>query len=376
MTQILKYKEAITYDALYKSMQTCKKNVQWKDSVANFTLHVIKNISALSEALENGTYIQREPYLFRITSPKPREILSVPFRDRVYQRSLNDNILYPVMTKNFIYDNCACQIGKGNKFARERLVKQLHRMINKYGVNLHVFQIDVHAFYRSLKHEYIENLFRCKLDEETFFHVEKILKKQYQGEVGYNPGSQMIQIAGISALNEIDHYVKERLYVECYEHYMDDLIIVVESEEKAEKCKEVIANMLEKINLEYNRKKTKIYPIKNGINFLGYKFLVTDTGKVIQLPLPEKIKNAKRKYRHMITKTYKYRKIEIYKIEESYRDFRESISEGNSYYSLQKMDNYYLKQWKGAKEYEREVQFIANLRAKKKRSKRCKNKPR
>lgn len=367
------YKEAITYDALYRSMQICKKNVIWKDSVANYTLHAIKNISLLTKELNEGTYVQKEPYLFVVTSPKRREILSVPFRDRVYQRSLNDNILYPIMTKSFVLDNCACQIGKGNQFARERLVKQLRRMIRKYGIDLHVVQIDIHSFYKSLKHEYVEGLFEVKLDQETFDHVQKILKKQYQGNVGYNPGSQMIQIAGISVLNDIDHYIKEKLYVECYVHYMDDLILVVETEEKAKKCKEEIAKMLKKIDLEYNRKKTKIYQVKEGIKFLGYKFLVTETGKVLQLPLPSKIKNAKRKYKRMIKKTYKNGKIDLYKIEESYRDFRESISEGNSFYGMQRIDTYYLQQWKGEKEYGREVQFIADLRAKKKRGKRCKN---
>ena len=321
MTKILEYKEAITYESLYKSMQKCKLGVLWKDSTANFVLHSIKNLAALSEELENRTYVQREPYLFKVTSPKPREILSVPFRDRVYQRSLNDNILYPAMTRNFILDNCACQVGKGNKFARERLVKQLRRMVNKYGIDLYVFQIDIHSFYKSLKHEYVENLFKTKLDKETFEHVVKILKKQYQGDAGYDPGSQMIQIAGITVLNEIDHYIKERLYIECYEHYMDDLIIVVENKEKAIQSKEKLEPMFAKINLEYNRKKTKIYPISKGVDFLGYKFMVTNTGKIVQIPLSSKIKNAKRKYRHMVTKTFLTGKITLYKIEESYRDF-------------------------------------------------------
>nr|DAQ58287.1 MAG TPA: hypothetical protein [Caudoviricetes sp.] len=43
----------------------------WKDSTANFVLHSIKNLAALSEELENRTYVQREPYLFKVTSPKP-----------------------------------------------------------------------------------------------------------------------------------------------------------------------------------------------------------------------------------------------------------------------------------------------------------------
>ena len=76
-----------------------------------------------------------------------------------------------------------------------------------------MLQIDVHGFYKHLTHEYVEGLFASKLDSETFFHVKEIMEKQYLGGVGYNPGSQMIQIAGVSALNELDHYVKEHLHV-------------------------------------------------------------------------------------------------------------------------------------------------------------------
>ena len=373
MTNILSYSDAISYDALSSSMNKCKRNVQWKDSVANYVLHSVKNNSSLAEELESETYVQGEPYVFKIYSPKPREILSVPFRDRVYQRSLNDNILYPVMTHGFILDNCACQNEKGNQFARKRLVKQLRKSIAKNGIKLYVLQIDVHGFYKHLTHEYVEGLFASKLDSETFFHVKEIMEKQYLGDVGYNPGSQMIQIAGVSALNELDHYVKEHLHVSCYEHYMDDLILVVESKEKAVYCKEKISEKLGAIGLEYNRKKTKIFKASYGIDFLGFRFVVTKTGKVVQYPLPSKIKNAKRKYRHMVSYSLPAGNIKVESVEESYKDFRTCISEGNSYYSLQRMDKYYLNLWKGTDYEQREIQFIASLRAKKTRNPRRKN---
>lgn len=353
----------------------CKHNVLWKDSVANFVLHSVHNISSLSDDLQNGTYVQREPYLFKITSPKPREILSVPFRDRVYQRSLNDNIIYTIMTHDFILDNCACQFGKGNQFARQRLVTQLRRMVNKYGIDLYVLQIDIHGFYKNLSHAYVDGLFEQKLDVETYGHVRKIMESQYKGDIGYNPGSQMIQIAGIAALNKLDHFIKERLHVRCYVHYMDDLILVVSTKDKAEQCKATVKERLAKIGLEYNRKKTHIYPISKGIDFLGFKFMVTDSGKIIQIPLPKKIQNAKRKYKRMVQKSLPSGKVTVGNIEESYQDFRAGITEGNSYYSAQKMDKYYLELWKGTKYEQREIQFIADIREKAERRKRCKNKP-
>ncbi len=375
MTKILSYEEVISYDRLYESMMKCKHNVLWKDSVANFVLHSVRNISSLSDDLQNGTYAQREPYLFKITSPKQREILSVPFRDRVYQRSLNDNILYPIMTRDFILDNCACQFGKGNQFARQRLVTQLRRMVSKYGTDLYVLQIDIHGFYKNLSHDYVDGLFGQKLDAETYEHVHKIMMSQYKGDTGYNPGSQMIQIAGIAALNELDHFIKERLHVKCYVHYMDDLILVMQAKEHAERCKSAISEKLAKIGLEFNRKKTHIYPVSKGIDFLGFKFMVTENGKIIQNPLPKKIKNAKRKYKKMVQKSLPAGNVTVGNIEESYQDFRAGITEGNSYYSAQRMDKYYLDLWKGTKYEQREIQFIAATRKKDERCKRRKNKP-
>lgn len=37
----------------------------------------------------------------------------------------------------------------------------------------------------------------------------------------------------------------------------------------------------EKMKLEFNEK-TEICPIKNGVEYLGFRFYLTDTGKVVQ----------------------------------------------------------------------------------------------
>lgn len=108
----------ISFDALYESMLKCKCGVIWKQSVSSFVLNAIPNILRLERELNNGTYVPRPPREFLITYPKKREAVSIAFRDRVYQRSLNDNQIYPQMVKSLIYDNCACQKGKGTDFAR------------------------------------------------------------------------------------------------------------------------------------------------------------------------------------------------------------------------------------------------------------------
>ena len=185
-------------------MHKCKKGVIWKESVAHYVLNSLEETYKLNEQLENETYKARQIAKFTITRPKKREIISVCFRDRVYQRSLNDNALYPIMTNSFIRDNWACQRGKGTDDARDRMKVFLQRMYRKYGTDFYGLQIDVHGYYPNMRHDLTNAMLERKLEPEIAKRAIDVLDKQYAGDVGYNPGSQMVQIVGISALDDHD----------------------------------------------------------------------------------------------------------------------------------------------------------------------------
>lgn len=190
-------------------MRKCAKGVIWKDSVASFYLRAGENLSKLQRDLESGKYKAKPPKHFMVTSPKPREIASVAFRDRVYQRSLNDNVVYPAMVRSFIHDNFACQKGKGTDAARAKLKEFLRRYYLKHGSAGYVCQFDIHGYYPNMDHALAEEMFRKKLDPWSFGQVQRILREQYPGAKGYNPGSQLVQIAGISMLDGMDHLLRK-----------------------------------------------------------------------------------------------------------------------------------------------------------------------
>lgn len=341
----MKKEDVIGYDALYESMCRCQKGVIWKDSVAHFVLNSPEEITKLERELKGGTYRPRKPKMFTITSPKPREISSIPFRDRVYQRSLNDNILYPTMTRSFIYDNWACQKGKGTDRARARLKEFLRRHCRKHGTEGYIAQFDIKGYYPNMSHAYIEEMFRKKLDPEIFEMVLGVLRHQYGGDKGYNPGSQMIQIAGISALDSLDHYIKEQLHVKLYIRYMDDFILIHENREFLEECRAKIVERLKPCGFELNQKKTKIMPISDGILFLGFRFELTETGKVIMLIDPKNVKAQRKKLRRLVAKSRKGL-IPKKSVDESYRSWRDHASKGNSYKLISRMDKYYADLWR------------------------------
>lgn len=335
----------IGYDALYDSMERCMRGVSWKASVAHFVLNAPEEVLKLETQLRDGSYKPRPPKHFTVTSPKPREISSIAFRDRVYQRSLNDNALYPAMTKSFVYDNWACQKGKGTDGARNRLAEFLRQYYRKHGANGYIAQFDIRGYYPNMDHAYIEGMFRAKLSPAMYQRVLDVLHSQYPDSKGYNPGSQMIQIAGISGLDELDHYIKEQLHIRWYIRYMDDFILICDSLERLEECKEKIETWLTDRKFELNPEKTRIYPISGGITFLGFRFLLTDTGKVLRFVRPENVKAKRKNLRRLVTKSRKGL-LPKKSVDESYRSWRDHAAKGNSYKLLRRMDKYYIDLWR------------------------------
>lgn len=330
----------LSFEALYESMNKCKCNVQWKTSVSHYVLNGIEETLKLEEQLKNGTYIPKPPKKFMLTSPKKREAVSIAFRDRVYQRSLNDNVIYPIMTHSFIYDNFACQKGKGTDKARDRLHEFMRKFYRHNNINGYVLQCDIKGYYPNMNHDVAENIFKKVLPTEIYKLAERILREQYKGDIGYNPGSQLIQIAGISVLNGLDHYIKEQLRVKYYIRYMDDFILIHEDKDFLCKCKKEIEKYLLNLDFTLNEKKTNIYELRRGIKFLGFQHRITPTGKIIMTINPKNVKMERKKLRRMVNKVKKgYMTKE--KADECYKAWRNHASKGNSYKLLCRMDKFY-----------------------------------
>lgn len=344
----------VGFDALYDSMEKCQKGVTWKDSAAHYVLNGIRETLKLEEQLKTESYRQHDPMHFKITSPKPRDIISVAFRDRVYQRSLNDNAVYPKMTRHFIYDNAACLEDKGTDFARDRMKHFLQEYYRKHGTEGFIAVTDVHAYYPSMRHDVAEGVLRKGLDPESFERCQKVLESQYAGDTGYNPGSQMVQIIGVSMLNGIDHYIKEVLRIHGYIRYMDDSVMIHESKEYLEYCITRIGEMLGDLGLEFNPKKTKIIKVTDEFEFLGFYYRLTKPGKVLMRLDPERVKKERRKLRRMAAK---YHKGEMPRetVYQSYAGWREFASRGDNTQLIMRMDAY-LKQLMEAEDGTEETQ--------------------
>ena len=299
----------------------------------------------MHKKLVSGSWKNGTPRPIMIVYPKRREGLSIPFRDRVYQRSINDNVLYPYITKSFIYDNAACQKGKGIEFARIRLKKHLWNHYSHYGLKGYILQVDIKGYYPNMRHEAVKEKFARYLPEDVYQMVADVLDTQYVGSVGYNPGSQMVQIAGISLLDDLDHVCKERLHVRHYMRYMDDIFILEPEMDRILKDKEVIREELEKLGFEMHPKKTTIRPFREPFTFLGFVYRMTESGKIIMTLNSENVKHERRKLRRLVRKA-KAGEMSRGKVDECYRSWRSNAEKGNSWKLLRRMDAFYAELWR------------------------------
>lgn len=338
--------EIIGYDALWESMLKCQKSVRWKPAVKDFIINSPELIHSMHARLANGTWIDGTPRPIKIMYPKKRDGLSISFTDRIYQRSINDNVLYPEMTKHFIYDNSACQIGKGPRFARRRVKEQLWNYYCNHGAYGYVLRIDITQYFKSIQHNLAMTTVSKYVLRDTCDSISNILEKQHvNGGSGYNPGSQMVQIVALSILNSVDHYIKEKLHIKVYHRYNDDLFMVHESKEYLEYCLECITDIFESLGFKINRKKTLITKLTDGFNFLGFTYHMTNTGKIITIVNSENVKHERQKLKRMVAKS-KRGELPKSKVDESFNGWKTYVSEGNSTKLIWKMDKYYSQLWR------------------------------
>lgn len=155
----------------------------------------------------------------------------------------------------------------------------------------------------------------------------------------------MIQIAGIGILNSMDHFVKETLHIEYYMRYMDDFILIHHDEQYLLECKARLAQMLMSLDCQFNTKKTNVTPLSDGIEFLGFHFRLTETGKVVMTLNSKNVKHERKKLKKLVGLAKKGKRTKE-KVDECYESWKNHASKGDSYKLLQRMDQYYRDLWR------------------------------
>lgn len=323
------------FNNLYDSLQTCCNGVKWKDGMAKIYNNALVSTYNIWKPLQDGTH-SIDPYnRFIIHEPKTRVVTSTQPKDRIVEKSFCDNYYIGQVTKSFIYDNGACQKGKGTDFARERLDRQLHEYYKKHGSDGYVLQLDIKDFFGSTHHDVLKSTLSQYIDDEwakdfLFAIIDSYSLPDAEVQMGIGLGSETNQYSQLTLLNEIDHLTRERLHISVYDRYMDDMIIVHPSKDHLSKVLGALKDSLQDKRLFLNERKTQIYPLSQGIPFLGFVFTLTDSGKVLWRVSEANIKRRKRKIRGF-ARLLAEGKITEETIETSMKSWFSHIAKGDSY---------------------------------------------
>jgi RNA-directed DNA polymerase len=337
--------KVINFDALYRAMNKCANGVRWKAGTARYLENGLTNTQKLMNELSNGTYKLGKQMVFNIYEPKKREVVALHLRDRQVQRTLLDNHLYDEITRHFIYDNVACQKGKGTKAAVNRLKVMMIKAHRIYGNNYYIHLFDIRHFFASTSHKVAKETIRKKVRDEWACQMVDMLIDSFHGEAGIGLGSDIAQFIELSVLDDLDHFIKEKLHERFYLRYMDDFLIISGSKEKLKKDREAIENELSKICLTLHPSKSFIVPAHRGFKWQGFRVSQTGTGKIIMTIDKTKIYHMRRKLKKMV-RLCKTGVISKSTVDNSLRCWTAHAKVGNNHKTIKKMQSFYRNLWK------------------------------
>lgn len=368
-------------NVLIDSFNKSKKGSIWKEPVQRYEINLLKNIHKTQNNIKSRNYNPLPVNEFILCERgKTRDIKAIQIDDRVVLRSLCDNILLPYLKKYLIYDNGASLKNKGIGFTRKRFVTHLRKYCSKYGNNGYILFIDFTKFFDNILHDKLIEIYSKYIKDEELISFIQVFIKCFEVDVSYlndeeyryclkeiynaldhinideslltkdkfmgksiGIGSQISQISGVLYPSEIDNYCKIVKSIKYYGRYMDDTYIIHNDKNYLKQLLVEIENICNKYGIFINHNKTQIVKLSKKFNFLKRYYIVTESGKVIELMNKDTITRERRKlkkFRSLLNNgeiTYK-------EIEELYKSWKGNIRKcSNCYHIIKNMDEFYNK---------------------------------
>lgn len=297
----------MTMQNLCDALNKCRKGVNWKGTVQDYTEHAIIEMYNAYSSLHNGKLpnLTSTSRIILYERGKKREIVPITIRDRMTQRVLCDHALVPVMKNKLIYDNGASMKDKGVEFTRRRLNLHLRNAIKEYGENFYALTFDFKSFFDSIPHQtcldvlkenfndkYIQGLtmsimksyekatIRCIQDD--VLREERLRALNENRSKGICLGSQVSQIMALAAPNKLDHFIKDTCGIKHYIRYMDDGIIFSDNKPFLHDLLSKMKEICDTLGLTFNTKKTRIVKVSRGFVFMKVRYRVTSTGRIVR----------------------------------------------------------------------------------------------
>lgn len=297
------YYDKITYDNVYSTWNIVRKTCKNKKAIFRFYLNRSTNIYNLYRVLLYNQYQPLPFRLFMIFEPKPRLVMSQTVADKIINHFVANYYLLPYLEKKLIDSNVATRKGKGSKYALKLIEDYVNQIrIKEPHKEIYALKIDISKYFYNIDHTIlIQKLEKDIKDKKVIEIIKTIIAETnkpyinekirelnlenrtdipyYKENVGLSIGAMTSQFLAIYYLNDLDHFIKEKLKCKYYIRYMDDFIVLDTNRDKLKEIWKIIGKEIEKLKLKVNPK-SNIIKLTVGFSFVGYKYKI-EHGKFI-----------------------------------------------------------------------------------------------
>lgn len=293
----------ISFAACHAAWLKARRGKRPSANQLRFDAHWLDNLLALHDSLRSGQWQPARTVSFVVQHPKVREIHAPAFADRIVHHLLVarlEKFYEPI----FIHDSYANRQGKGSHAAVDRLQQFMRQRNDKKGQGWFL-QLDIHNYFNTIHRPTLYAMLCKRLAQMQSRRVlpashalalrslcHKILAEKVTENVrdphaaaqlpphkrlcnsaagcGLPVGNLTSQFFANVYLNALDQFVKHTLKVKHYVRYVDDFVLLADTQAQLESWKQQISLFLEQTLQLSLKVDSKLAPIAQGVDFLGY----------------------------------------------------------------------------------------------------------
>ena len=241
-----------------------QKGKKSSKQIIEFNKNYDTNLIKLQELLISKTYIISE-YKTKIIKDKNkiRELKILPyFPDRIIQHCILQ-IISSILLKTIPTNTYSAIKNRGI----HKCLYDIEKIINNYDYCL---KIDIKKYYDNIDNEILKSFLLKKFKDKDLLDLLFHIINKTEGCV---IGSYLSQWFGNFYLSYFLHYLNSKKDIKVFV-YMDDIVILSSNKQLLYDLKLEIIDYL-KNNLKLELSKYQVFPISQGIDFIGYKIFKT-----------------------------------------------------------------------------------------------------
>lgn len=277
------YDKICDIDNLRMAHKNARKGKGWYKEVKWVDEHLDECLKNIQMMLKNHTYkTSQYKKFYKTENGKIRTIYKLPYYpDRIVHWAIMQQI-EDFFLKRFISDTYSSIPNKGTHSVARKLQKVLHRYPDQC---TYCLKLDIKHFYQNINHNILKQYYRRMFkDNELLQLIDEIINSINTAEIedlqlfygdnainyetGIPIGNYLSQYSGNLYLNELDHYIKEKLQIKYYFRYMDDIVILRSSKEELRYIKQEVEKFLNEKLCLMLKSNWQIFPV----NIRGNRF--------------------------------------------------------------------------------------------------------